>query len=112
MSFHRIVTTEAERINELRTDERFRNQFQREHHNGQSILECLPIDMVKQFVVSDSLHLFDLGLMKRYPYRYIQLYFYCFYLPVFFKRLSGDEKLTSLNIQAACSKHICYCNND
>lgn len=73
MSFHRVITTEAERINELRTDERFRNQFQPEHHRGRSILECLPIDMVKQFIVSDSLHLIDLGLMKRYPYRYMYM---------------------------------------
>lgn len=65
MSFHRIPTTETERMNELRTDERFRNQFQPEHHLGQSILECLPIDMVKQIIVSDSLHLLDLGVMKR-----------------------------------------------
>lgn len=66
VSFHRIVTTEAERIRELRTDERFRNRFQREHHTGESILERLPIDMVKSFIVSDALHLLDLGLMKRY----------------------------------------------
>lgn len=74
MSFHRIVTTEAERMNELRTDERFRNRYQPEHHDGTSILEDLPIDMVKQFIVADSLHLIDLGLMKRYLYRFIVIH--------------------------------------
>lgn len=71
MSFHRVVATEAERTTELRTDDRFRNRFQPEHHTGDSILENLPIDMVKSFVVSDSLHLLDLGLMKRYSNPYI-----------------------------------------
>lgn len=74
MSFHRIVTTEAERISELRTDERFRNRFQPEHHAGETILECLPIDMVKSFIVSDALHLLDLGIMKRYSNRYTSIF--------------------------------------
>lgn len=71
VSFHRVVTTEAERIRELRTDERFRNRFQPEHHAAErSILERLPIDMVKMFIIADALHLIDLGLTKRYIYRW------------------------------------------
>lgn len=65
MSFHRIVVTDAERDREMRTDQRFRERYQREHHLLKSPLESLPIDMVKQFPVSDSLHLIDLGVMKR-----------------------------------------------
>lgn len=44
----------------------FRNRTQPGHHQSDSILEELPIDMVKSFPVSDALHLFDLGIMKRY----------------------------------------------
>lgn len=65
MSFPRIAVTEDERQKELRTDENFRNRYQPEHHHIKSILEELPIDMVKQFPTSDALHLFDLGIMKR-----------------------------------------------
>lgn len=65
MSFHRIVITDRERETELRTDQRFRNRFQPQHHLKNSILENLPIDMVKEFPIADSLHLLDLGLMKR-----------------------------------------------
>lgn len=64
LSFHRIPITEIERQQELRTDERFRNRFQPEHHKGVSILERLPIDMINGFPTSDSLHLLDLGVMK------------------------------------------------
>lgn len=65
MSFHRIIRTNEERDKEMRTDERFRQRYQPEHHYLRSALEDLPIDMVKQFPVSDSLHLIDLGIMKR-----------------------------------------------
>lgn len=65
MSFHRIVVSNAEREKELRTDKRFRDRFQPQHHLQSSALEDLPIDMIKQFPVSDSLHLIDLGVMKR-----------------------------------------------
>lgn len=65
MSFHRIAITDAERARELRTDQWFRQRYQPEHHKQRSILEDLPIDMVKQIVISDSLHLLDLGIMKR-----------------------------------------------
>lgn len=65
MSFPRIAVTENERQKELRTDANFRNRYQPEHHHLKSILEELPIDMIKSFPTSDALHLFDLGIMKR-----------------------------------------------
>lgn len=46
----------------VRTDASFRNRDDPDHHKKSSILENLPIDMVKDFVVADSLHLLDLGL--------------------------------------------------
>lgn len=64
-SFHRIAVTNEERARELRTDERFRDRFQPEHHLHNSILENLSLNMVNDFPVADSLHLLDLGLMKR-----------------------------------------------
>lgn len=65
MSFHRIATSDRDREREWRTDENFRQRYQPEHHHVRSVLEDLPIDMVKNFPISDSLHLIDLGLMKR-----------------------------------------------
>lgn len=73
MCFPRIAVTDDERENELRTDENFRQRFQPEHHHHKSVLEQLPIDMVKSFVISDELHLFHLGIMKRY-YKFIDLH--------------------------------------
>lgn len=66
MSFHRIAVTNVERDNEFRTDQRFRQRLQPEHHLLRSVLEDLPIDMVKQFPVGDSLHLIDFGVTKRF----------------------------------------------
>lgn len=66
MSFPRIITSDLERQTELRTNENFRNRSQPAHHLAKSELEALPIDMVKDFTTSDSLHLLDLGVMKRY----------------------------------------------
>lgn len=65
MCFPRIAVTEQERQNELRTDANFRDRIQPEHHHMKSILEDLPIDMIKSFPTSDPLHLFDLGIIKR-----------------------------------------------
>lgn len=65
MCFPRIAITDDERQKELRTDANFRDQYQPEHHHIHSILEELPIDMIKSFPTSDALHLFDLGIMKR-----------------------------------------------
>lgn len=48
-----------------RTNEGFRNKLYGAHHKSDSPLLCLPIDMVTNFPVGDSLHLIDLGIMKR-----------------------------------------------
>lgn len=49
MSFPHIGTS--------RTDRSFRERLQPEHHKEYSILEELPIDMVKDIPTSDALHL-------------------------------------------------------
>lgn len=49
----------------LRTDESFRNQSDSSHHRVTTPLIKLPIDMVADFVIADSLHLLELGVMKR-----------------------------------------------
>jgi len=48
-----------------RTDETFRNKTDSDHHKIDISLEKLPIDMIKSIPVSDSLHLLDLGIIKR-----------------------------------------------
>ncbi|CAG9790480.1 unnamed protein product [Diatraea saccharalis] len=48
-----------------RTNDGFRNKLYGAHHKNDSPLLNLPIDMVKDFPVGDSLHLIDLGIMKR-----------------------------------------------
>lgn len=45
-----------------RTNESFRNKTDEDHHKENTPLTDLPIDMVEDFVVADSLHLFDLGI--------------------------------------------------
>lgn len=42
-----------------------RERYQAIHHVQKSVLEDLPIDMVKQFPIADSLHLIDVGELKR-----------------------------------------------
>lgn len=49
----------------------FRQREQPEHHKETSLFEELNIDMVSSFSVSDSLHLLDLGVMKRCLIRWI-----------------------------------------
>lgn len=50
----------------LRTDDGFRKKLYGNHHKADSPLLQLPnIDMVNDFPVADSLHLIDLGIMKR-----------------------------------------------
>lgn len=71
MSFERIPYTQTEPEQQLRTDHQFRNRLQAQHHRGYSILEELPIDMIIDFITSDSLHLLDLGVIKRYLLRWI-----------------------------------------
>lgn len=48
-----------------RTDAEFRRKAYGSHHKIDSPLLRLPIDMIEDFVVGDSLHLVDLGLMKK-----------------------------------------------
>lgn len=48
-----------------RTDATFRNRTDPDHHKMDTPLEKLPIDMIKSIPVSDSLHLLDLGIIKR-----------------------------------------------
>lgn len=58
--------TSFPRINcEKRTDHAFRHRLVPNHHREYSIIEELPIDLVDDFVTSDSLHLFHLGIMKK-----------------------------------------------
>lgn len=48
-----------------RTDEGFRTRSIPEHHREYSIIEELPINMINDFIIADSLHLLHLGLMKK-----------------------------------------------
>lgn len=66
MCFPHIVKTDEDREKWLRTDESFRNRLQPNHHSEYSILEQLPIDMIRSFPTSDALHLLDLGITKRW----------------------------------------------
>lgn len=54
-----------------RTDLMFRQKEQPKHHKETSLFEELSINMVSSFTVSDSLHLLDLGVMKRCLLRWI-----------------------------------------
>lgn len=58
MSFPRI---DAPR----RSDASFRNQDDEDHHKEISPMQELPINMVEDFPIADSLHLLDLGVMKK-----------------------------------------------
>lgn len=58
MSFPRINA-------DKRTNISFRNRTNPEHHRENTILEELPIDMIDAFITSDSLHLLNLGIMKK-----------------------------------------------
>lgn len=46
----------------LRTDEDFRLKVDHLHHKFNTPLVELPIDMIKDVIIADSLHLIDLGL--------------------------------------------------
>lgn len=48
-----------------RTDEQFGMREIPAHHRETSLIEKLQIDMIKDFVIADELHLIHLGLMKR-----------------------------------------------
>lgn len=49
----------------LRTNESFRLKIDKSHHKHATPLTRLSIDMVKDFVVADSLHLIDLGVTRK-----------------------------------------------
>ena len=49
-----------------RTDADFRNRADPDHHKEYTPLEKLPIDLVQDIIVADSLHLIDLGIMKKF----------------------------------------------
>lgn len=122
MSFHRIAVTNDEREREMRTDERFRQRYQPEHHVQRSVLEDLPIDMVVQIPVADSLHLIDLGVMKRlekllhyiFHTNCIQLiYFIVFssrYLYKWMGHIKSIPRLWSINQIEEVSKEILQFN--
>lgn len=52
---------------ELRADDKFRNKEYGEHHKEieSPILRIPDFDMIQDFIVADSLHLLELGVMKR-----------------------------------------------
>lgn len=56
---------------ERRTDQMFRDRADPDHHKENSLLERLPINMISTIRVSDTLHLFHLGIMKRCLQRWI-----------------------------------------
>uniref|UniRef100_A0A1B0DGN6 Transposase domain-containing protein n=1 Tax=Phlebotomus papatasi TaxID=29031 RepID=A0A1B0DGN6_PHLPP len=64
MSFYNINAAK-------RTDDGFRKQIDRIHHKEKSPLEKLPIDMISQFSVADSLHLLDLGVVRKLLQRWV-----------------------------------------
>lgn len=45
----------------LKIDESFRQKTDENHHKMDTPLVKLPIDLVEDVIVADSLHLFDLG---------------------------------------------------
>lgn len=54
MSFPRINCS-------LRTNKSFREKNDSEHHKEDTPLLALPIDMIDDIIISDCLHLIDLG---------------------------------------------------
>lgn len=54
-----------------RTNATFRARKQKNHHKEISPFEQLEIDMINAFPTSDSLHLLDLGVMRKCMYRWI-----------------------------------------
>lgn len=56
----------------LRTDESFRQRLQPNHHKERSLLESLPIDMVDDVIVADSLHLIEHGVTKKLMYMWMK----------------------------------------
>lgn len=56
----------------MRTDENFRSRVDPNHHIKYSIVEEISnFDVICDFITSDSLHLIDIGVMKRMSSRWI-----------------------------------------
>lgn len=53
-----------------RNNETFRSRAQQIHHKETSLIEELEIDMINSFPIADSLHLFDLGIMRKCMFRW------------------------------------------
>lgn len=51
----------------LRTDDQFRKKAYGNHHSGQDtpLLRIPDMDIIQDFIIADSLHLLELGVMKR-----------------------------------------------
>lgn len=49
----------------LRTNSSFLERNDPQHHHRYTCVEALPIDMIKDFVISDPLHLLELGIMRK-----------------------------------------------
>lgn len=49
----------------MRTDKSFRERYDRDHHKVDSVIERLPVDMIRDFPTCDPLHLLHLGVMKK-----------------------------------------------
>lgn len=56
---------------ERRSDASFRRRSDIIHHKETSLLETLNIDMIFSFPTSDSLHLLDLGIMRKCMFRWV-----------------------------------------
>lgn len=59
---------------EKRTDEKFRSRQYQGHYSKSgniSPIQQLPVDMIAQFPVADSLHLIDLGVTRRLLYGWV-----------------------------------------
>lgn len=56
---------------ERRTDRDFRDRSDVRHHKEDSDIEELDIDMIYSFSSSDTLHLLDLGVMRRCMFRWV-----------------------------------------
>lgn len=96
--FHRISfpNLDAKR----RSNESFRAREDRDHHKEDSLLEKLPIDMISAFPSSDSLHLLDLGIMKRCMIRWT------FGERGYTRKWSNIKINTASQLLEKCQKHM------
>lgn len=62
---------------ELRTDAKFRSGVYGQHHKSYSIISELPINMIDDFPIADSLHIIDLGSVHHYNLYTPHLFKYC-----------------------------------